>query len=110
MTIIQNTPFTVRASHTPVGSDTASYRLLIDGAVVATKPVSALVAGSIAFDQPAGLPAGDHAIRVSAVGPGGESVSDPVTVQMVTTAPAAPTDVVVVDATVVAPPSNVTLG
>lgn len=106
MTILKDTAFTVRADST--GRNTTSFRLYLDGVVVDTQPLSALVAGQVSFDRPAGLPEGAHTVVVSAVGSGGEVKAPVLAVVAVSGVPDAPTNVVILGA--VAPPTGVDLG
>ena len=77
-TIQQNKPFTVAADHD--GVDTTTYNLYQNGVKVQIKDVSALVAGTIAFDRyVAGLAKGTYVFYVEAVGPGGVTASDTLT-------------------------------
>ena len=61
-------PFHVQGNH--AGLNTASYSLILDGVVVETKPVTALVAGVIDFFRPAGTTAGVHTAMIRATGTG----------------------------------------
>ena len=54
---------TISAAHD--GADTTGYRLLVDGAVNQSKPVSALSGGRIAFDYAAEVGA-SHAYAIEA--------------------------------------------
>lgn len=61
-----STPFAVVADQPQTGEALDEFRLLIDGALVETKPASALVAGAIRFDH-AGILPGSHEFVVIAV-------------------------------------------
>lgn len=73
----QNTAFKVAADHD--GLDTDSYKIYVNGAVFNTLPVTALVSGVITFDFPAGLVKGTYTIYIEAIGPGGVTASDTLT-------------------------------
>jgi hypothetical protein len=66
-------PFSIASAH--AGANTTTFRLVIDGATVSTKPVSAILANDITFALPTGLPSGTYDIRVDAVGPLGVTPS-----------------------------------
>lgn len=67
--------FQIAADHD--GANAASFRLLRNGQVVDTKPVSALVKNVIVFDQPNSLAAGSYSYEIEVVGPGGSAKSAP---------------------------------
>lgn len=67
--------FQIAADHD--GANVTSFRLLRNGQVVDTKPVSALVNKVIVFDQPTSLAAGSYSYEIEVVGPGGSAKSAP---------------------------------
>lgn len=81
------TAFQLAANHD--GLNTTEYRLFRNGTINQTKPVSALSGGIIVFDQP-GLSVGTYSYRVDAVGTGGTTVSDLLSVFVVGPAPVGP--------------------
>jgi hypothetical protein len=77
-TIKVNTPFSVGATHD--GLDTNSYNLYENGFKINTKPVTALVAGQIVFDRFLnGKAKGTYVYYIEAVGDGGVTASDTLT-------------------------------
>lgn len=85
------TPITVQVQHDQVNTD--SYNLLIDGALSSSKPVDP---AGVNFTFPSGFVPGTYTLVVEAVGPGGTTASDPVTLVVVPAAPSQPTIVIVV--------------
>lgn len=82
--------FDVLANHD--GLNTESYLLAITGASTygANLPVSALSGGVITFTVPGLTNAGNHTITVTAVGPGGQTSSDPFAFSVVAVVPVKP--------------------
>lgn len=93
-TIKQNTLFRVAADHD--GVDTDSFRLYQNGVVVTTKPVTALAANAIVFDYLTGLPKGTYVFFIEAVGPGGVTGSDTLTLTVTPGAPKKPANIRIV--------------
>lgn len=87
----QNTPFQAAADHD--GLDTDSYRIYVNGAVFNTLPVTALTNGTITFDFPAGLTKGTYVLYVEAVGPGGVTGSDTLTLTVTPGQPKKPLNI-----------------
>jgi hypothetical protein len=86
--------FTVQADHN--GVDTDTYTLTMNGTVVQTLPVTSLAVGVITFPFPQGLPKGQYAFVVTAVGVGGSGISDPLAQSITPGPPSKPTRVRVV--------------
>lgn len=81
--------FHVQGTHD--GQNVASFSLVFDGAVLETKPVSAMVAGVIDFFRPAGTTAGTHTIVLRATGTGSPAlVTNSSTLTIVVDPPTAP--------------------
>lgn len=89
--IKQNTPFQVAADHD--GLDTDSYRIYLNGTVWQTKLVTALVSGVITFDFPVGLAKGIDVIYIEAIGPGGVTGSDTLTLTVTPGQPKKPLNI-----------------
>lgn len=67
-------PFSVIGGHP--GTNTISFRLIINDAQVEMKSVSALVANEIRFERPAGLPVGLHNVKIEAVNASTKTASE----------------------------------
>lgn len=85
------TPITIQVQHDQINTD--SYDLIIDGAIAASKPVDP---AGVNFQYPSGFAPGTYTVSVNAIGPGGTTASDPVTLVVVPAAPSQPTIVIVV--------------
>jgi hypothetical protein len=72
-----NKPFQAQADHD--GIDTDSYRLYVNGQLIATLPVANLTGGVISFSL-SGLAKGTYTLFIEAVGEGGVTASDTLTV------------------------------
>lgn len=90
----QNASFKVAADHD--GLDTDSYRIYVNGAVFNTLPETALVAGVITFSFPAGLVKGTYVIYIEAIGPGGVTASDTLTLTVTPGPPKKPLNIRVI--------------
>ena len=90
-TVVRNQPFPVSADHN--GVETATYDLLIDGALFASLPVSALQAGTISFSNVVVTTVGNHIAAVRANnGIGASAVSADLPFGVVVGTPTAPTN------------------
>jgi hypothetical protein len=72
-----NKPFQAQADHD--GIDTDSYRLYVNGQLIATLPVANLTGGVISFSL-SGLAKGTYTLFIEAAGEGGVTASDTLTV------------------------------
>lgn len=86
--IKKDTPFKVSSTHD--GIDTDSYAVLLNSALSAMQPLSALRNGVILFDYPNGLPKGSYMVVVKAIGPGGETASPALALSVTGANPSAP--------------------
>lgn len=73
--IQRNTAFTVQIQHDEA-ADVTAYRLYIDGVVVAEQAPDAVKDQLVTISHAAGLPKGEHQVKVSAVNAEGETFSD----------------------------------
>jgi hypothetical protein len=87
-TIKQAQPFSFAFDHD--GLDTDVYQVFVNGAAIATIPVSQLVNGSYSHAFPQGLPKGTYVLTAKAFGPGGEGASDPLSLSVTAGNPSAP--------------------
>lgn len=83
-----NAPFTFAFDHD--GLDTDGYQLYINGAVVRTVGVAALVNGSVLIPFPAGLPKGTYTFEVHAYNAIGEGVGAQLTLSVTAGNPSNP--------------------
>ena len=88
---VRNAPFTIQIAHDQL--DTTSYRLLINGTQEAEIPVDP---AGVQFPFASGLVPGSYTFQVIAVGPAGETASDPVELLVVPGVPAKPRVVIVI--------------
>lgn len=73
------------------GVDTDSYVLVVNSAVhTVLSSGSALVNGTVKVEFPTGLPKGTYSFVMKAVGPGGEGVSDPLSLSVTAGNPSNP--------------------
>lgn len=90
-TITTDQTYTLSADHD--GKNTTAYRVYVDDAQVgADIPVSALAGGTLTTAALPALTEGTHAVRLAAVGPGGETKSDPLPITVTVAAPSKPTN------------------
>lgn len=93
--IRRDTPFDVAADHD--GVDTDAYEIRVNTALMGTLPVTALTNGTVMFPFNQGLPRGTYTITVTAVGPGGTGVSDPLSLSVTAGNPSNPRNIRKVD-------------
>jgi hypothetical protein len=90
-TLTTGQTFTLSADHD--GVNTTAYRVYVDDAQVGPDiPVSALANGTVTTSPLPALAEGTHAVRLAAVGPGGETKSDPLSIVVTLPPPSKPTN------------------
>ena len=90
-TLTTGQAYTLSADHD--GVNTTSYRIYVDDVQVgADLPVASLANGTLTTTALPALTEGTHAIVLAAVGPGGETKSDPLAITVTVPAPSKPTN------------------